>query len=149
VHQKASPAGLSLLKRHSTLPCSHLSAPAGGSDGVGTLACLALHAWLPRFHRADPSTSLDEISLIGWYSIGGHVTIAADRCQTERTPATLKFWDFRHCGGPAPATEHGFGFLSCAVLVYASLIPRLGVGRDSALARRRSRDHRESRHLEM
>ena len=74
------------------MPRSHLSAPAAGSDGVGTLACSVLHAWLPRLHRAGPSTSLDKISLIGWYSIGDDVTIAERPCQIEKASATLKMW---------------------------------------------------------
>ena len=73
------------------MPRSHLSAPAAGSDGVGTLACIVLHARLPRLHRAGPSTSLDKISLIGWYSISDDVTIALDLCQIQKPASTLKF----------------------------------------------------------
>jgi hypothetical protein len=73
------------------LPCSHLSAPAAGSAGIGTMVCRVGHTWLPRFHRAGPSTSLDGIALIGWYSIGGDVTIVVARCQISRPVLTLKF----------------------------------------------------------
>jgi hypothetical protein len=55
------------------------------------MACGVLHAWLPRLHRAGPSTSLDKISLIGWYSISTHVTMAVEGCQAAGPLFTLKF----------------------------------------------------------
>jgi hypothetical protein len=50
------------------------------------------HAWLPRFHRAGPSTSLDKISLIGRYSISADVTTVVEGCQVAGPLFTLKFW---------------------------------------------------------
>jgi hypothetical protein len=48
------------MRRGSSVLSSHLPERAAG---IGTIAGMVIPTWLPRLHRAVPSTSLDELTI--------------------------------------------------------------------------------------
>ena len=77
-----------------------------GSAGLGTMVGAQRAAWLPRFHRAGPSTSLDEQSHQYLYSISADTTTSGRQCQIACRDLGLWLIYCCHSTASLPRVQH-------------------------------------------